>query len=106
MTGLALGFALLLALAASAWRLQRRVRRTRRLRALPGGSAETALPVDSFDDIDEHVRHRDCLCGGALYGVGERSERSEATLLRVVHVECRRCEDRSWVYFDVSRVYH
>lgn len=45
----------------------------------------------------------------------ERSERAEAKrkaapadtrILRVMRVECRRCEDRSEVWFDATRAYH
>lgn len=125
MTGLLLLAALLAALAASGYRTLRRHRRRRALAALAGGSRVTALAVDDFRDIDQHLATRECPCGGLLASHGERSERHEvrgdaasrgaaamgrssttSILLRVVRVECRRCEERSEVWFDVTRAYH
>lgn len=131
MTGLVLLAALLAALAAAGWRTLRRVRRRRLLRALPGGSRESAIEVEAFSEIEDHLRVRECPCGGLLASLGERSEthagkRSEtragerretqagqrsgttgvAHILRVVRVECRRCEELSEVWFDATRAYH
>jgi len=103
MAGLALTLALLLALGFSA----RRALRRRALRlALPGGSAETSIDVDDFDAIDEGVRARPCTCGGILEAHGERSETSGDRRFRVVQAECRRCEQRVSLWFDVTRMYH
>jgi hypothetical protein len=106
MTGLLLTLALIIALAFSAWRWWRRRKLDRRLRALPGGSAATAIAVASFDEIDEEVRRRRCPCGGRHDVHGEGAETDNGRSLRIVQVECRFCERRSRIYFDVSRLFH
>jgi len=102
---LLLTMALLAALAATAWRTQRRLRRRRRLAALPGGSRDTAIEVDAFSGIEEHLAVRECLCGGLLANLGERSEPAPGRILRVVRVECRRCEELFEIWFDATRAY-
>jgi hypothetical protein len=103
--GLILTLALLAALAFSGERILRGKRLRRRLAALPGGSSETAIEIESFADIEEHLDKRDCRCGGALRVLGERSERAGDHILRVVHVECYRCEETQWLYFNATQVY-
>ena len=105
MIGLVLVAALVAALTASGLRLAKRRRRRRLLQALPGGSRETAIAIDDFADIEDHLSRRECLCGGLLTSLGERSER-DPRLLRVIRVECRRCEDRGEIWFDATRAYH
>jgi hypothetical protein len=108
-TGLVLFAALVAALCAAGYRTLRRVRRRRALAALPGGSRETAIEVDAFPDIDEHLSVRGCPCGGMLASLGERSESWNAggsrRILRIVRAECRRCEALAEVWFDVTRAY-
>ena len=106
MIGLLLLAALLAALGATGLRRLRRLRRQRAMSALPGGSRATAFEVDAFSGIDEHLEHRECRCGGLLSSHGERSENTGGRMLRVVRVECRRCEERGEVWFDVTRAYH
>jgi hypothetical protein len=111
-TGLVLLAALVAALAATGWRTLRRFRRRRLLAALPGGSRETALEVEAFSEIEDHLRVRECPCGGLLASLGERSETTRDAadgaqhILRIVRVECRRCEELSEVWFDATRAYH
>jgi hypothetical protein len=145
-TGLFLFAALAAALTATGYRTLRRRRRRRRLAALEGGSRATAIEVDAFSDIDDHLARRECPCGGLLASLGERSEPYDAKrgepsrgkcsepgagrggepsdvergepsegrrgeprnrrILRVVRVECRRCEERGEVWFDATRAYH
>ncbi len=107
MIGLLLFAALVAALAATGIRRLRRLRRRRALAALPGGSRATAIEVDAFSEIDDHLRSRECLCGGLLASLGERSEPNGVNhILRIVCVECRRCEERGEVWFDATRAYH
>lgn len=106
MTGWFLAAALLAALTASGLRWVRRLRRRRALAALDGGSRASAIRVDGFSDIEEHVARRQCPCGGRLVSHGERSESDGKVMLRVARVECDRCEERGEVWFDVSRAYH
>ncbi len=108
MTGLLLTVALLAALAAAGWRALRRQRRRRLLAALPGGTRSTAIEVEAFSEIEDHLRVRECPCGGLLASLGERSEREGggmSRILRVVRTECRRCEELSEVWFDATRAY-
>ncbi|RMF20400.1 MAG: hypothetical protein D6760_11665 [Deltaproteobacteria bacterium] len=106
MTGLVLGLALLVALAAAGWRALRRVRLARRLAALPGGSLETAMVAASFRDIEDEVGRRRCPCGGRLSLRGESSREHAGRRYRVAAVECELCERRSRVYFDVTGLFH
>ena len=85
MTGLAIGLALLFALAAVGWRVLRRIRLARRLAALPGGSLDTAMVVTSFVDIEEEVARRRCLCGGRL---SRASGTAVATVWRPSNAKC------------------
>ncbi|MFQ5353094.1 MAG: hypothetical protein ACE5D3_08475 [Candidatus Binatia bacterium] len=104
--GLALTLALLVALASVAYRAVRRARTRRVLASLPGASAETAIRVGSFDRMDDAIQQRRCHCGGFLTNLGEGSARSEERVLRLVRVECRKCEEQSFLYFDLSQLYH
>jgi hypothetical protein len=108
-TGLLLALALVAALAAAGYRVLRRRRRRRLLAALPGGARESAIEVEAFSEIEDHLRVRECPCGGLLASLGERSENTlgqrDARILRVVRVECRRCEELSEVWFDATRAY-
>jgi hypothetical protein len=107
-TGILLSLALVAALAAAGWRMLRRRRRRLLLAALPGGARDSAIEVEAFSEIEDHLRVRECPCGGLLASLGERSEsegRGPSRILRVVRVECRRCEERAEVWFDVTRAY-
>jgi hypothetical protein len=104
--GFVLSVALVAALAATGYRAWSRRRLRRAFAALPGGSPETAIEVEAFTEIDEHVSRRECPCGGLLASHGERSEPTGQRVLRVARVECRRCEERGEIWFDASRAYH
>ena len=106
MTGLLLFAALVAALAASGYRVWQRRRLRGALAALDGGSRATAIEVDAFTEIDDHLALRRCRCGGGLSSLGERSEHGGDRILRVVRVECRACEERGEVWFDASRAFH
>lgn len=104
--GIALTLALLIALAVAGWRVVRRLRLRRRLAALPGARPENAVSVGDFEEIDEEIRRRRCVCGGRYDSHGESSFESGSQRLRVAALECRMCERRTRVYFDVSSIYH
>jgi hypothetical protein len=106
MLWLALTVALLLALAASGYRSVRRLRFRRALSALDGGSRDSALAIDAFSQIEDHLASRECPCGGLYASLGERSEPAGGRILRIVRVECRRCEERTEIWFDATRAYH
>ena len=108
MIGLLLSVALVLALAAAGYRTLRRRKRRRLLAELPGGARDSAIVVEAFSEIEDHLRVRECPCGGLLASLGERSEsegRGPSRILRVVRVECRRCEELAEVWFDVTLAY-
>lgn len=148
MLGLFLFVALVAALAATGYRVVRRLRRRRALAALAGGSPETAFEIEAFSEIEDHLAHRECPCGGLLESLGERTVRDvrfprekvasidrrtqrekdahlpagkdprvrhakvtsirpehDVRILRVVRVECLRCEERGEVWFDATRAY-
>jgi hypothetical protein len=104
--GILLALALVAALIATGLRVSRRRRRRRALGALDGGSRATAIEIDAFSDIEDHLAVRPCPCGGLLRSLGERSEPAGPRILRVVRVECMRCEDRAEVWFDATRAYN
>ena len=104
--GLALTAVLLLALGFSGYRFFSRRSHQSRWRRLPGGSPESAMPVSSFDELDSELTRRRCHCGGRYDRHGEGPVGAEGRVLRSVAVECRRCEERTRVYFDLTVVYH
>jgi hypothetical protein len=104
--GLAITLALLLALGATALRLRRRRRIRAMAAALPGAEPANAIRVNDFGEIDAALRARRCICGGFLSSLGERSQRDDGRVLRVVRAECGRCEDVQTVYFDTSTLLH
>ena len=106
MLGLFIAIALLLALAFSGRRVWLRRRLVRLMRALPGGKPESAIVIDSFSDIDDHVRGRRCACGGRFDVLGEGTHVVERTRLRVIRLECGTCERETEMYFDVTRLFH
>ena len=106
MLGLAIAIALILALVFSARRVEKRRRLARLMLELPGAQPDSALPVGSFDDIDEELRRRRCPCGGAYDVLGEGSRAEGDRRLRFMRVECDMCERETIVFFDVSTLFH
>lgn len=93
-------------MAAMARQRWRRARLRRLASELPGASAELAIPIASFDEIDDHVRRRRCTCGGYLARRGEGSREVTGRRLRVVRLECLDCERSVEVFFDTAGVAH
>lgn len=75
-------------------------------RALPGRSAATAIPIESYAEIDIAVRMQTCRCGGRYVLRGEGPMRDGERPLRIAHLECRRCERERPLYFDLSTIRH
>lgn len=73
-------------------------------RAQPGRSADRAIAIRDYGEIDIAVRLQRCACGGPYALRGEGPDASGG--VRVAHLECQRCEREAWVYFDVSQVLH
>ena len=91
--------------AVSRRRLQRSaLRHASRTRA--GASADLAIAVRSFTEIDEHVGRRWCHCGGYLERTGEGSRDAGTRRFRVVRLRCQECEEPAEVFFDTTEVAH
>lgn len=106
MTGVVLTLALLVALAFAGRRAFRRVSVRKRLAALPGMSRETAIPVTDFDEIESHVARLRCPCGGRYDLKGESSGEHDGRRYRTAGIECRFCEERRRLFFDVTGMFH
>ncbi len=106
MLGLLIGAAVLLALASV---LARRVRRRRLDRAdatRAGSSAERAVYVRSFTEIDDHLSGLWCRCGGYLERRGEGTREEGGRRLRVARLVCQECERPREVFFDTTELLH
>lgn len=101
---LAIGLAVLLAVAVLGLRRWREAREEAR-RA--GASLRYAIAVRRFDQIDRVVSRRTCgRCGEHLVLQGEDSREIEGRRFRVVQMLCPECERLQRVYFDVTRVFN
>lgn len=103
--------ALLAALIAVGWRLlKRRLDRTRNASVaaqLPGLSPDKAIGAPSFGEMDDVLRRFPCpRCGGSLISMGEGTQHHHGRELRVVRLECLRCEEPCRLYFDLEAVVH
>ncbi len=99
MMGALLGLVALLAAAALGWR---RARAWRREASRPGRSERTAIRVTDYGEIDAAVMRERCRCGSRFTVRGEGSRGA----VRVVRLECHRCERERIVYFDLREVRH
>ncbi|MBI4515723.1 MAG: hypothetical protein HY699_07900 [Deltaproteobacteria bacterium] len=99
MIGSLLGLVALIAALAVGWRKWQGLRldATR-----PGRSESSAITVSDYGEIDAVVRTARCRCGTRLFARGEGSRQA----LRIVHLECGKCEREYTLYFDVRAVRH
>jgi hypothetical protein len=95
--------AAVVALARQRWR-RSALRRAASERA--GASAERAIAVRSFTEIDEHLARRWCHCGGYLERTGEGTRDAGGRRFRIARLRCQECEDAAEVYFDTTEVIH
>lgn len=98
--------ALLAAVAVMARRRWRRARLRRLAETRPGVSPALAIPVTSFDEMDDHLRRRLCACGGYLERRGEGSRELSGQRYRVARLECQDCERAEEVFFDTTDLLH
>jgi hypothetical protein len=87
----------------------RRLRRTRLRRAArtrPGATAERAIYIRSYGEMDDHLRERWCACGGYLERTGEGTRDSGGRRFRVARLTCQECETVAEVFFDTTDVLH
>ena len=84
--------------------------RTRQARASarsgPGTAIERAIPVATFDVIDDAVRERRCHCGAGVHVVGEGTRTVDDQRFRYVRLECDACEDEQLLFFDVTTIFN
>jgi hypothetical protein len=101
-------FALVVLAAAATWVARRwRARARKRARRVgPGSSADRAIPVRSFDEIDSAVAARRCACGRRLRTTGEGARQIGAQRLRLTRLACDECEEETVVFFDVTELVH
>jgi len=102
-SGLAIAAAVLAAVLAVALR---HLRRRREDRARPGATADNALPVARFDEIDAAVGVERCRCNGRFRVIGEGSQQRGHVRLRVVQLECDDCGAERRIHFDVTAIFH
>jgi hypothetical protein len=84
----------------------RRRRERASVRRGPGTSLAEALPVSSFDAIDDAVRARRCHCGAGVHAVGEGTREVGERRYRYARLECDACEDEQLLFFDVTTIFH
>lgn len=102
MTGLLLAAAALLAVATVGLRRWRRARLRRAALALPGATAENAIWIRSFAEMDEHLDRRWCHCGGLLEPTGEGTREAGGRRYRIARLRCQECEEPTEVFFDTT----
>ncbi|HEY8516222.1 MAG TPA: hypothetical protein VIS07_11970 [Candidatus Binatia bacterium] len=94
--------AIVAAVAALGMRRVRQERARRAVRSGPGTSAEDAIPIRSFEDMDAFLRRRRCACGSFLSLAGEGTRSSNGRTLRVARLACDDCDESVELYFDTS----
>jgi hypothetical protein len=105
-TPLLLVAALAAAMIALAGRRWRRARLRRLADTRPGASPALAIPVTTFAEMDEHLRHRRCPCGGYLERRGEGSRELSGQRFRIARLGCQECERVEEVFFDTTDLLH
>ena len=74
------------------------------VRALPGGTAKTAIVVASSSQVEPHAADLTCVaCDGALSLDQHRAVTVDARPVRIVDLACRRCGAARQVYFAIDR---
>jgi hypothetical protein len=101
-------FASIVLLTAAVWVTRGLKRRRARAgqRTGPGTSIEHAVPVSSFDAIDEVMAARRCHCGAGVHPVGEGTREIGDRRFRYARLECDACEEEQLLFFDVTTVLH
>lgn len=105
-SSLALGGALIAALAALGWRRWHRARLKRAAALRPGSSEDRAIYVRSYDEMDEHLARRWCSCGGMLERTGEGTREVGERRFRIARLVCQECESVNEVFFETTDLLH
>ncbi len=95
----------LTALAAAIALLVRTIHGRRAKRGAPGGSAESAIAIAHFDEIDATIGSRRCQCRGRLIVRGEGPVAGDGALWKA-RLECRECGREDLIYFDMGSLDH
>ena len=95
--------AALIAVGARRWR-RARLRRAARQRA--GSSAEQAIHIRAYTEMDAHLARRWCHCGGYLEHQGEGTRDLGGRRFRVARLVCQECEAVEEVFFDTTDLLH
>lgn len=98
--------AIVAAVAAVGARRYRRQRLRRAARTRAGASAELAIPIRAYGEMDEHLRARWCFCGGYLERSGEGTRDVGGRRFRVARLTCQECETVDEVFFDTTDLLH
>lgn len=101
-----LALAIIAALVSVGLRRLRRTRLRRAARTRAGSSAETAIVVRSFTDMDDQLAARWCACGGYLERLGEGSRAIGERRYRIARLRCQECEELDEVFFDTTDLIH
>jgi hypothetical protein len=104
MTSLLFTLAIVAAVIAVAVRQWRRARLRRAALEQPGATAENAIYVRDFAEMDEHLRRRWCVCGGFLEPSGEGTRELAGRRYRVARLVCQECEETSEIFFDTTEL--
>ncbi len=97
--GLAMAVAIVVVLVVQHHRKRTARRRAEEQLRAPGGSEETAFEVLGLTEIDDIVERQACVCGGGFRNIGERSSFHGGRSLRIVSLECARCEYQRRLFF-------
>ena len=97
-------FVLAIVAAVAAMGLKRRAKAKARRASFegPGMSPEQAIAIRRFDDMDEEIRRRHCLCGARFSLAGEGTRDVGGRTLRVARLYCEECDESREVFFDTS----
>jgi hypothetical protein len=98
--------AIVVAVVAMARRRARRRALVRAARERAGATAELAIAVRSFSEIDDHLGRRWCHCGGYLERTGEGTREIAGRRFRIARLRCQECEDPAEVFFDTTELIH
>lgn len=106
MTSLLFTLVIVAAVAAMGMRRRRRSRLRRAAATRAGATAELAIPIRSFTEMDDHLAGRWCHCGGYLERTGEGTRESGTRRYRIARLRCQECDEAVEVYFETSDVVH
>jgi hypothetical protein len=104
--GILFTLAIVAAVIAMALKRRRQMRLRRAAATRAGASAELAIPIRSFTEIDDHLAGRWCHCGGYLERTGEGTREVGGLRYRIARLRCQECDDTAEVYFETTEVVH